>query len=239
MIIPCYNERNRLHLDIYEEFLRVSPVHFVFVDDGSKDGTSDFIESFRRGKEDRVNLLIQEVNQGKAEAVRRGMEFAFGRDFDFVGFWDSDLATPLHAISQFMEVLTTRPEIDIVFGSRVKLLGHDVQRRAIRHYLGRIFATVVSTLLRLPVYDTQCGAKLFRVGPYTREITAQPFQSRWVFDVELIQRFIKKTGSPRAAAARMYEFPLDSWEEVGGSKVKPFDFFLAFRDVVRIYLSYR
>jgi hypothetical protein len=93
--------------------------------------------------------------------------------------------------------------------------------------------------LQLPVYDTQCGAKIFRIGPDTRELTAQVFKSRWVFDVELIQRFINKTGSPAAAAARMYEVPLDSWEDVGGSKVKPLDFFIAFRDVVRIYWAYR
>jgi glycosyltransferase involved in cell wall biosynthesis len=239
IIIPCYNERNRLHLAAFETFLLDSSVYFIFVDDGSTDGTAELIEGLGCGKEDRVNILALGVNQGKAEAVRQGFEFALDRNFDFVGFWDSDLATPLSAIPQFMGVFSKHHQIDAVFGSRVKLLGRDVRRRALRHYLGRIFATVVSLMLGLPVYDTQCGAKIFRVGPDTRGLTARAFKSRWVFDVELIQRFISRAGSRAAAASRMYEYPLDSWEDVGGSKVKPIDFFVALRDVARIYWAYR
>jgi dolichyl-phosphate beta-glucosyltransferase len=239
IVIPCYNERQRLNLAAFEEFLLNASVDFVFVDDGSTDGTSELLESLRNRRPDRVEILVFEKNQGKGEAVRQGIEWALERKFDFVGFWDSDLATPLYAIQQLMEIFEKYPQIDLILGSRVQLLGHNVRRRAVRHYLGRIFATVVSLLLRLPVYDTQCGAKIFRVVPETRELTAQRFKSRWVFDVELIQRFISRTGSAARAAARMYEYPLDSWNDVAGSKVKPLDFLIAFRDVVRIYLAYR
>ena len=235
IVIPCYNERKRLHLAAFESFLLGSSVQFIFVDDGSTDGTADLIERFRSGKEDRVDILALKVKRGKAEAVRQGMELALDRMFDFVGFWDSDLATPLDAIPQFMDIFSKFPQVDMVFGARVKLLGHHVERRAIRHYLGRMFATVASLVLQLPVYDTQCGAKIFRVGPQTRELTAQAFKSRWIFDVELIQRFIHAAGARDAAAARMYEYPLNSWEDVGGSKVKPMDFLIAFRDLLRIY----
>jgi dolichyl-phosphate beta-glucosyltransferase len=160
------------------------------------------------------------------------------RGAEYVGFWDADLATPLEAIPQFMEVFRTRPGIDMVFGSRVKLLGRNVRRRAVRHYLGRVFATVVSVILQLPVYDTQCGAKIFRVNQETRSLTADRFLSRWVFDVEILARFINRLGSPGLAAERIYEYPLDTWEDVGGSKVKPGDFLVAFRDVARIYWRY-
>jgi dolichyl-phosphate beta-glucosyltransferase len=238
IVVPCYNEELRLPADQFARFLCDSQVHLVFVDDGSRDKTLDRLESIRKGREDRVFVLRSPANQGKAEAVRMGVNFALDQNADFVGYWDADLATPLNAIPQFMAVFAEKPDLDMVFGSRVKLLGRHVHRRTSRHYLGRVFATVVSVLLQLPVYDTQCGAKIFRVRPETRGLFAEPFQTRWVFDVELLARYIRQLGSPKLAADRIYEYPLHAWEDVGGSKVKPFDFFVALRDVVRIYWKY-
>jgi dolichyl-phosphate beta-glucosyltransferase len=51
-------------------------------------------------------------------------------------------------------MLKERERLQMVFGAQIRLLGHQVKRRLARHYLGRIFATVVSIALRLPVYDT-------------------------------------------------------------------------------------
>lgn len=238
MVVPCYNEGQRLPVSVFQEFLRGCDMRFVFVDDGSRDNTIARLHELEDGFNAQVTVLESPRNQGKAEAVRYGLNFALERGAGFVGFWDADLATPLNAILQFMDVLRAKPEIDMVFGSRVKLLGRNVRRRAARHYLGRVFATVVSTILRLPIYDTQCGAKIFRVNPETSGLMSAPFLSRWVFDVEILARFIRRLGSPGLAAARIYEFPLDSWEDVGGSKVKPTDFLVAFRDVVRIYWRY-
>jgi glycosyltransferase involved in cell wall biosynthesis len=243
IVVPCYNEELRLPVDRFLRFLSESQVRFVFVDDGSRDKTLDRLESLRKGYEDRVFVLRSPANQGKAEAVRMGLNFALGtfgpgQDAEYVGYWDADLATPLDAIPQFMAVFAARPDLDMVFGSRVKLLGRHVHRRSSRHYLGRVFATVVSVMLRLPIYDTQCGAKIFRVRPGTQDLIAEPFKTRWVFDVELLARYMRQQGSPQLAAQRIYEYPLDTWEDVGGSKVKPLDFFVALRDVTRIYWKY-
>jgi glycosyltransferase involved in cell wall biosynthesis len=238
IVVPCYNEELRLPVEQFEQFLGTSEVRFVFVDDGSRDKTLDRLERLRAGHQDRVFVLHSPANQGKAEAVRMGINFALKQDADYVGYWDADLATPLDAIPQFMAIFASRPDLDMVFGSRVKLLGRQVHRRTGRHYLGRVFATVVSVMLRLAIYDTQCGAKIFRVRPETRGLIAEPFRTRWVFDVEILARYIRQQGSSTTAAQRIYEYPLDAWEDVGGSKVKPFDFFIALRDVIRIYWKY-
>ena len=238
IVVPCFNEGLRLPVAQFRQFLSESQVRFVFVDDGSEDNTIELLASLREGKADRVAVLRSETNQGKAEAVRMGVNFALDQGVEYFGFWDADLATPLDAIRQFLEVFHSRPTVDMVFGSRVKLLGRKVERRAARHYLGRIFATVVSIMLRLPIYDTQCGAKIFRAREGTRTLYAEPFLSRWVFDVEILARYLVQIGSPQLAAQRIYEYPLHTWEDIAGSKVKVRDFFIALYDLSKIYRKY-
>ena len=242
IVIPCYNEATRFPFDHFMAFVEENPaMHFLLVNDGSKDNTIALLQRASKGREDQVGVLDQAVNGGKGEAVRAGVLAALRRKGClYVGFWDADLATPLEAISQLTTVISGRPELAMIFGARVKLLGRHVDRRAIRHYLGRIFATVVSTALRLPIYDTQCGAKLFRVSRETVALFQAPFCTRWVFDVEILARFIQLRGyNMQLVQQSIYEFPLEEWRDVAGSRVRPQDFVRAFFDVLRIYFRYR
>ena len=242
IVIPCYNEESRFPLDRFAAFVAAHPsIHFLLVNDGSTDNTIDVLRRASAGQEDQVGVIDQPVNGGKGEAVRTGILAALQREgCMYAGFWDADMATPLELIGDLAEVLAIRPEVAMVFGARVKLLGRHVERRAIRHYLGRIFATVVSVALRLAIYDTQCGAKIFRVTSETGGLFAEPFCSRWVFDVEIIARFIRGRGYEMASVERaIYEFPLPEWRDVAGSRVRPKDFFRAFFDVLKIYSRYR
>lgn len=240
IVVPCYNEAARLMPDRYSEFLAENPgIHFLFVNDGSSDATLSILDCLSAKHPGRVHLLDKQPNAGKAEAVRAGMLDAMRFEGTAViGFWDADLATPLSVIPQLLAILSQRPELDIVLGSRVHLLGYDIRRRAVRHYLGRCFATVVSVMLKLPIYDSQCGAKLFRNTPDLREILAAEFQSKWIFDVELLARFIAVRNQDRQlAASALYEYPLPRWEDVAGSKVGPLDFLTAFADLLKIWRS--
>ncbi len=241
VVIPCYNEARRLSVERFRDFLAANQTkHLLFVDDGSHDRTRDVLEQICRGYEDRAGILLSNRNKGKAESVRTGINHALNTfQQDVVGYWDADLATPLDSIGRFLAVLDDHPRIEMVFGSRIKLLGRRIQRRETRHYLGRVFATVVSMMLRLPIYDTQCGAKLFRVDENVRRVFADPFLSRWVFDVEIIARYLNlyRYNSERLEES-IYEYPLEVWTDVEGSKVRPEDFVRALVDVLKIRRKY-
>jgi glycosyltransferase involved in cell wall biosynthesis len=240
MVVPCYNEARRLDVEAFRTFAtRAATISFVFVDDGSTDATAEILHGLQTGMKGRLDVLACERNLGKAEAVRLGLIHALDhRTCDVVGFWDADLATPLPAIYDLLGILEELPSVDWVFGARVNLLGRHIERSPVRHYLGRVFATVVSTMLDLPVYDTQCGAKLFRNTPDFRAVVGEPFDSRWVFDVEMIARFIRLTGSSAAVRAKLYEFPLHEWRDVKGSKVRTKDFLSAVTEIAHIKRKY-
>jgi dolichyl-phosphate beta-glucosyltransferase len=239
LVIPCYNEERRLDVAAFRAFDGGSDrVEFLFVDDGSRDGTRRVLESLAASDPSRFGVLALERNGGKAEAVRRGIERALESGAEVVGFWDADLATPLSELPSFLDVLTTRPAIEMIFAARVRLLGRNISRRPSRHYVGRVGATLISSSLGLAVYDTQCGAKLFRTSDTMREIFATPFLSRWIFDVELIARFVKLRGRDAAAGA-IYELPIRTWHDVTGSKVKSTDFLRALRDLWKIHRAYK
>jgi glycosyltransferase involved in cell wall biosynthesis len=236
IVIPCYNEETRLDTDAFARCLRDQPeTSLVFVNDGSTDGTLAVLRSFADKHPKRTHVIDQNPNAGKAEAVRRGMLAAMSLGADLAGYWDADLATPLEAIPQFVAVFDAHPETELVLGARVALLGHEIDRKPIRHYLGRVFATGASLVLNLPVYDTQCGAKLMRCNDRTRKLFEEPFGSRWIFDVEMLARHLRG----RTAPHQIRELPLEQWTDVAGSKVKPVDFFRALGELIQVHRRYR
>jgi glycosyltransferase involved in cell wall biosynthesis len=214
---------------------------FLFVDDGSGDRTFDVLQKLAAQNPGSCQILKLEKNSGKAEAVRRGFVQGLTSGSDYLAFWDADLATPLEVLPTFLKIFEERPVLEMIFGARVKLMGHDIRRQTTRHYLGRIFATFASHTLRLEIYDTQCGAKMFRKTDTLVRMFETPFLSKWIFDVELIARFLKDKKPIRRdqIEALIYEMPLPAWYDVAGSKVKPGDFFKAIGELWRIRSAYK
>ena len=238
VIIPCYNEERRLPVDAFQTICRDAPgFFFVFVDDGSSDQTHRLLtNSF--GTLKNTHTLRLSHNGGKAEAIREGISWASQNiQFDRVGFLDSDLATPFDQFQKMTDLMLTRP-LGMVTGLRLARLGARIKRNALRHYLGRVFATLVSIMLDLPVYDTQCGAKVFRKAE-AQELFREPFVSRWFFDVELFFR-LKRYYSDRARLIEcVMEFPLTQWTDIEGTKLKKIDFLRTPVELMRIYWAYR
>jgi glycosyltransferase involved in cell wall biosynthesis len=242
IVVPCYNEEHRLPVARFHDFIRHGHegINFLLVNDGSTDGTERVIGELAAAHPDRVRAHSLAANSGKAEAVRQGLVLALQDAPLAVGFWDADLATPLDEIPTFLEAMAAHPEVEMVIGARVALLGRDIQRKRLRHYIGRGFATIASIYLGVGVYDTQCGAKLFRTTPMLHRILDQPFGARWLFDVELIVRFLKgyRRQGDHAPQRRIIEQPLRRWADVKGSKVKATDFPKALGELFSIMWRY-
>jgi glycosyltransferase involved in cell wall biosynthesis len=240
VVIPCYNEADRLPVDAIRDYLRRSAsVSLLFVNDGSRDATAEVLDRLASELPGQMAVHTLFKNQGKAEAVRQGMLAALERQPRFVGYWDADLATPLAEIDRFREILRERPQLLLAMGARVRLLGRRIERSAIRHYLGRVFGTCASLALAMPVYDTQCGAKLFRVTTQLPSLFATPFRSRWIFDVELLARLRKTCIDVDQADVdeRICEVPLECWRDVRGSKLRPWHILGAGWQLLRIYFG--
>jgi dolichyl-phosphate beta-glucosyltransferase len=222
-IIPCYNEERRLDgsalVDMVDGHAGLS---LILVDDGSKDGTRGLLERLAMLRPERITVLALARNGGKAEAVRQGLRAALARpasEVGTVGYLDADLSTPTAEATRLLDVLDERGAA-VAIGARVALLGSDIERTASRHYLGRLFASFASLALSARVYDTQCGAKVFRRSPVLEAALEAPFLSRWAFDVELLGRLIAGTASTSGISAHdIVEVPLRTWRDVPGSKL--------------------
>lgn len=222
IVVPCFNEAKRINMSEFLKFAHGN-LYFVFADDGSTDGTTDYIRSQSQANQN-IKVLRFDKNVGKANVIYNAFQKIFSQpsenlfshniaQAEWFGYWDADLSTPLYEIqnmisySQFYE-----DDYKSVWGSRIYKLGSQIKRSNKRHYLGRLFATVAHLLLKIESYDSQCGAKLFK-----RDVCHVAFQksfiSRWLFDVEILLRLQNH---------KIIEYPLKEWTDIEGSKVKIF-----------------
>ena len=227
IIVPCYNEELRLPTEAFASFMKNhQAITFLFVNDGSSDNTGAVLEKLCAVHPNARRLELLK-NCGKAEAVRRGMLHAAKLPARFFGFWDADLATPLEELPGMLAA--TADSTLYVSGCRLLRLGTKIRRNPLRHYIGRIFATAASMYLDLPVYDTQCGAKLYAAETVSA-IFQKPFVSEWCFDVEILRRLTKLYSKERIIRDGL-EFPLCCWEDKSGSKIRPL---IVIKDLFRL-----
>jgi hypothetical protein len=183
-----------------------------------------------------VSVINQEKNEGKAAAVRLGMNNALRNNkFNRFAFLDADLSTSIEECILLSKKITK--EISFVFGSRIKKLDNKIQRKAHRFIIGRVIATFISKMLRLPIYDSQCGCKIFS-REWTTLIFNEVFLTRWLFDVEIFYRLINHFGRTKIQT-KILEVPLSAWIDSENSKVSLFYGIKVWFDLLKIYRHYK
>jgi dolichyl-phosphate beta-glucosyltransferase len=236
IIMPCFNEARRLPLERILSFLEQNPnANICFVNDGSTDATGKMIDDAASKCPGQITTLHLDKNSGKAEAIRQGMlQQVSNKDFKWFAYWDADLSTPLDEINRLLK--HSDDTIKFLMCSRVKRLGATVDRHVIRHIMGRVMATIISNVLKLPVYDTQCGAKLIQ-GEEVEMLFADKFMTEWLFDVELIARLQKKYPQDNPHK-HFLEVPVRQWKDIAGSKLKFKHMVISIFDIARIHWKY-
>ena len=236
IIIPCFNEAKRFPKDRYRNFLSQSDsVSLLFVDDGSTDATVLVLKKLQKEFSNKIELLLADKNNGKAEAIRLGMNHFKAAESKKIAYLDADLATDLEECVRLSKEVSDR--LPFVFGSRILKIDNHIERKWYRFVIGRIIATVISTMLQLKVYDTQCGCKIF-TSSLAKKLFSASFISQWLFDVELFFRMIELVGRANIHQS-VKEVPLSRWVDTEDSKVKLSYGFYVWIDLFKIYKHYR
>jgi dolichyl-phosphate beta-glucosyltransferase len=252
LTIPCFRESERLPRflpDLCQQTQALGGVQLLVVDDGSGPtetlATRAIIEALRPNYPLLQPLLELPNNIGKGGAVYAGWSQA-SSDTQWLAFVDADGSispqevTRLITLSrQLSSPVSHTPPFDVqsstfevqrsspaLFASRVKMLGRVVNRHFKRHLLGRIYATLVSESLNIPIYDSQCGLKIIP-APAFHAIQNHLSILGFAFDVDLLVHLLDY-GTP------VIEVPIDWHEEPGGKVHLLRDSWRMAKDVLQI-----
>lgn len=228
LIIPAHNEERRLPktLSTVQQFLTAQsyPSEVLVVENGSRDRTAQVVQAF--AQEHPSVRLLQESRRGKGLAVRRGMLEASG-EYRFI--CDADLSMPIEEVNRFLPPTLT--EFDIAIASREVPGAVRYGEPAYRHWIGRVFNTLVRLLALPDFHDTQCGFKCFTAAAAEALFPLQRLEG-WSFDVEVLFLAVKRD-------CRVVEVPIP-WYYIPGSRVSLFrDSWLMFTDLLRIRRNWR
>ncbi len=196
IVIPVYNEAATLD-EILRQVLAVETGlerELVLVDDCSRDGSREKLESFRAEHPD-WKVVFHTYNRGKGAALRSGFQAATG---DIILIQDADLEYDPKEYPKLLAPILGG-HADVVYGSR--FLGGGAHRVVFFwHYVGNRFLTLVSNMLTdLNLTDMEVCYKVFR-----REVldSIKLCEDRFGFEVEVTAKIA------RGKRWRIYEVPI-------------------------------
>ena len=154
IVVACYNEEEVLPI-FYDEINKVSNklkninFEFLFVDDGSNDGTLSVIKNLVR-KDKRVKYISFSRNFGKEAAMNAGLSYAKG---DYVALMDADLQDPP---SMLIDMYKYIDSYDVVATRRITRKGEP----KIRSVFSKVWYKLINKISDVEMVD---GARDFRL----------------------------------------------------------------------------
>ncbi|UYN90567.1 MAG: glycosyltransferase family 2 protein [Anaerolineales bacterium] len=223
LIIPAYNEEQRLPASLGSVFEFVSQQDFtwevVVVENGSSDSTLRIAREFA-DKHPGFHVL-QANGRGKGLAVRQGMLFAQG---EWRMMLDADLSMPVNEIPRFIPPAIQNSEV--IIASREAPGAVRYNEPEVRHIGGRVINAMIRLLALPGLHDTQCGFKCFSARAVQELFTHQTIDG-WSFDVEILY-LARKRGY------KITELPIP-WYYSDQSHVRPVaDTLAMLADILRI-----
>ncbi len=212
IVIPSYRESNRLP-NYLETLAKIVPkeMRFIIVDDGSpKEEYEELKKRIGHLLHSQFELRRYATNLGKGAAIEYGFE---GVESDWLGFLDADGTISAKDVSYLWNFVLENQNYDLILATRIRMLGKTIVRSLNRHLLSRLFITYFNFLFNIPIYDSQCGFKIFKKKLYDT-IKNKIGNKRWLWDTELVIHSYKNE-------FRCIEIPID-WHEVQGSKINLF-----------------
>lgn len=183
MVIPTFNESDKIQdtlNNLCEYFDNQNYTYEIIVsDDGSPDNTVHVVKNFSE-KHNNIEVISYLNNQGKGQAVRKGILEARGK---YVMYLDADNSTPINEIEKLWPYTDTN---QVIFGSRHHPTGKvHIPQAKHRIILSRLSNLIIRVLLLPGVYDTQCGFKLFKTD-VAKQVFSKSKLKRWGFDFEIL-----------------------------------------------------
>ncbi|SFD04501.1 DNA-binding response regulator, OmpR family, contains REC and winged-helix (wHTH) domain [Algibacter pectinivorans] len=238
VVIPCYNEEERLSSKEFHDFVDSNlGYHLCFVNDGSTDKTLEVLNTLKKGRENNISVYDCAQNGGKGEAVRQGvLHLAKDPQLDYIGYLDADLSTDFRDFDDLVKTIETS-DFKIVSGSRMTRMGANIAKESARAIISKTINLIIRTILGMPFNDTQCGAKIMDKD-IANLVFKDKFITRWIFDVEIFIRMRKHYGKKKAISF-ICEQPLKRWIHADGSKLSMKDSVKIVGQLGQIALHYR
>jgi len=191
VLIPAFNEIQTIE-EIIKRVQRTGVAsEILIVDDGSTDGTRDFLKNLNG--QNQIKVVFHEKNQGKGAAVRTGIENAAG---DVILIQDADLEYDPRDYPALLQPLE-EGLADVVYGSR--FLGAPRRATMFWHMVANKMLTFMTNILYNNILtDMETGYKVFR-----REVVENmPLHAkRFEFEPEFTAKILKRK-------VRIFEVPI-------------------------------